>query len=219
MLRRSFHAMGTDMELMLDAPARVDALRAMAEAEREIRRLEGLLSRFDSASELSKLNASGSMRVGPELLELVELALAARARTGGRFDPTVHDALVAAGYDRSFDQLQADLPDGALSAFHHAGAVRVDRSTSSIELEPGVRLDLGRDCQGLRGRPRGRDPRRRRFVPRRCRRRHRAFVAAPGRSACRRPTAHSPSSSSTAPSPRPAATGVAGRATARNNTT
>ena len=31
------------------------------------------------------------------LARVVELALAARTRTGGRFDPTVHDALVEAG--------------------------------------------------------------------------------------------------------------------------
>jgi hypothetical protein len=37
---------------------------------------------------------------------VVELALAARARTGGRFDPTLHDALLSAGYDRSFEELE-----------------------------------------------------------------------------------------------------------------
>jgi hypothetical protein len=42
-------------------------------------------------SRLGALGAQrrGTQRVGPELLEVVDLALAARVRTGGRFDPTV----------------------------------------------------------------------------------------------------------------------------------
>jgi FAD:protein FMN transferase len=143
MLRRRFRSMGTDTELVLDAPPGRDALRALARAERELRRLERLFSRFDPDSQLSQLNRSGAMHVGRELVEVVELAIAARERTGGRFDPTVHDALVAAGYDRSFDQLPQDIVDGAPRAASCGGAVRVNRSTSTIELEPGVRIDLG----------------------------------------------------------------------------
>jgi thiamine biosynthesis lipoprotein len=83
------------------------------------------------------------MQVGPELLEVVELALAARERTSGRFDPTVHDALVLAGYDRSFDLLPADVGGGGRETARCGGAVWVDRSASTIELAPGVHLDLG----------------------------------------------------------------------------
>ena len=63
-------------------------------------------------SELSELNRRGTLPVGPELLEVVDLALAARERTSGRFDPTVHDALVAAGYDRTFEEVSADTRGG-----------------------------------------------------------------------------------------------------------
>jgi thiamine biosynthesis lipoprotein len=145
MLRRAFRAMGTEMELLLDAESNAP----LVVAEEELRRLEGLLSRFLPESELSRLNEAGSLEVGPELLELTELALAARERTGGRFDPTVHDALVAAGYDRSFDLLDpasrrvAD-KDGA----HCGGAVDVDPDAGRIALEPGYRLDLGGIAKG-----------------------------------------------------------------------
>ena len=151
MLRRRFHAMGTDCELFLKARPRPEALRAMAVAQWEVRRLEGIFSRFDSHSELSELNRRGTLRVGPELLEVVDLALAARDRTGGRFDPTVHDALVAAGYDRTFEEVSAEergdnpRPSPALRC---AGSVRVDRRTRSIELDPGIHLDLGGIAKG-----------------------------------------------------------------------
>ena len=148
MLRRRFRAMGTDMELVLDARPGGRAIQALAAAERDLCLLERLLSRFDPASQLSQLNRLGAMRVGPDLLAVVELALAARVDTGGRFDPTVHDALVAAGYDRSFEQLPAERPDRAPETAVCGGAVRVDRNASTIELDPGVRLDLGGIAKG-----------------------------------------------------------------------
>jgi thiamine biosynthesis lipoprotein len=152
MLRRSFRAMGTDCTLFLKTQPRPAALRAMTEAERDVRRLETIFSRFDPDSELSELNRRGTLPVGPELLEVVDLALAARERTSGRFDPTVHDALVAAGYDRTFDEVSAhDLgrgDPGASSNLRCGGSVRVDRETRSIQLDPGVHLDLGGIAKG-----------------------------------------------------------------------
>jgi thiamine biosynthesis lipoprotein len=148
MLRRRFRAMGTDMELMLVARPGARAIHALAAAERELRLLESLLSRFDPASQLSQLNRQGAMRAGPDLLAVVQLALAAREQTGGRFYPTEHDALVAAGYDRSFEQLPAERPDRAPETAVCGGAVRVDRNASTIELDPGVRLDLGGIAKG-----------------------------------------------------------------------
>jgi len=134
---RRFRAMGTDVELLVDAAEAEDALD---EAEAEFHRLESLLSRFRPDSELSRLNEAGTIEAGPELRELVALALDARERTEGRFDPTVHGALVAAGYDRSFELVA---PDGRATVAPAAcgGAIRIDGTR--IDLGPGVRLDLG----------------------------------------------------------------------------
>lgn len=148
MLRRRFEAMGTRIELILDATPSVLALQALAAAESDVRRLERLLSRFDPHSELSRLNARGTIVVGPELLDVTELALAARERTGGRFDPTVHDALVAAGYDRTFARVAMKSSAPPPAPGRCGGSVRVHRETSTIELEPGVRLDLGGIAKG-----------------------------------------------------------------------
>jgi thiamine biosynthesis lipoprotein len=137
MRRWTFKAMGTDIELLVRAQGPEAELE---EAKAEFHRLEALLTRFDPTSELSQLNADGSIQAGPELREVVELALAGRAETGGRFDPTVHDALVEAGYDCTFDELPADGPAPAAGT-PCGGGVRV--SGSRIELDEGVRLDLG----------------------------------------------------------------------------
>ena len=71
---------------------------------------------------------------------MVELALAARERTGGRFDPTIHDALVGAGYDRTFDELESRHRRRRDAAACGGGVTVTGRR---IELEPGVKLDLG----------------------------------------------------------------------------
>lgn len=134
---RSFRAMGTDIALYVDAAMRDGALAA---AEAEFHRLESILSRFRPDSELSRLNADGGIDAGPDLLRVVALALDARERTAGRFDPTVHDALVAAGYDRTFDQVARD---GAKigAAVPAGGGVRIDGTR--ISLDRGVHVDLG----------------------------------------------------------------------------
>jgi thiamine biosynthesis lipoprotein len=147
MLRRRFPAMGTEVELVLAAPESPNAFAVLAAAEADVRRLELLLSRFDPESQLSRLNRRRSLVVLPELLELVQLALAARDRTNGRFDPTVHDAVVAAGYDRTFDELPRGGAGRAAGA-RCGGGVHVDVANSTIELEPGVSLDLGGIAKG-----------------------------------------------------------------------
>ncbi|MBM3678466.1 MAG: FAD:protein FMN transferase [Actinobacteria bacterium] len=144
----SFEAMGTTFELLLDVENGIDVSPSFNAVEREVRRLERILSRFDEGSELSRLNRAGTLEVGPELVEIVGRALAARTETDGRFDPTVHDALVAAGYDRPFAEIPADQPATGADSCACGGAVRVDVASGRVDLEPGVRLDLGAIAKG-----------------------------------------------------------------------
>jgi FAD:protein FMN transferase len=72
---------------------------------------------------------------------VLELALDAREATGGRFDPTIHDALVEAGYDRTFAEVPAALACDTVSRARGGG--RIDLDGSRVTLAPGVRVDLG----------------------------------------------------------------------------
>ena len=142
MILRSFRAMGTDVELLLDAEAGERAERALDRAEAEFEDLEQVLSRFRPDSELSRLNRDGrSSAASPDLVRVVELALAAREATDGLFDPTVHDALVAAGYDRTFEEVPTEADAVSHQGAACGGVVHVDGLT--IELGSGTRLDLG----------------------------------------------------------------------------
>ncbi len=143
MLKRTFRAMGTDIELLLDAEPGERAEGALDRAEAEFERLEQVMSRFRDDSELSRLNRDGMITgASPDLACVVGMALEARETTAGRFDPTVHDAVVAAGYDRTFDDVAPDAPEGAVVEQPRCGG-QVLIHGSTIELQPGFRLDLG----------------------------------------------------------------------------
>ncbi len=147
MEHRRFRAMGTEIEFFVDADGASVALDA---AEAECHRLEALLSRFRPDSELSRLNALGELDVGPDLRCVLALALEARTRTRGRFDPTLHDELVAAGYDRTFELIAAD-DDGAELRVRgqrtSSRAAGVVVSGERVRLD-GVRIDLGGIAKG-----------------------------------------------------------------------
>jgi thiamine biosynthesis lipoprotein len=136
----AFRAMGTDVGLFVRSSngGTPDAFEAV---EAEFERLEQIMSRFRPDSELSRLNHAGTGEVSAELAHVIELALAARERTAGRFDPCVHDALVAAGYDRTFTDVAPDGSDTARIAPTCGRGVSV--TGRRVELENGAKLDLG----------------------------------------------------------------------------
>ncbi len=139
--------------------------RALADqGEATVRQLEALWSRFRPDSELMMLNEHGGSTFGvsPDTFAVVGFALDAWRVTDGLFDPTLLDALIDAGYDRSFDQLMSvrsagpelagpdasgrvalgaeSAPVGQVAA---PSEIRFDHETFSITLPAGLRLDLG----------------------------------------------------------------------------
>jgi len=149
MTRRRFRAMNTDVEILIDARPSPAVERLCDLAESEFSRYEQTFSRFREDSELSRLNQAGRVQPSPQLAEVIRLALAARDQTGGRFDPTVHDALVAAGYDTSFEHVGRTRGPGVASTGTRCGGeVVIDTVSGEIALEHGVRLDLGGIAKG-----------------------------------------------------------------------
>jgi thiamine biosynthesis lipoprotein len=147
-VRRELGAMGVTVELLL-AHVDADGSALLDEAEEELDRLEHVFSRFLPDSELSALNRAGALDASGELFEVVSLAVAARERSGGRFDPTVHAAVAAAGYDRTFEEVARESPATARPAGARCGGrIRLDPSRRRIELEDGFLLDLGGIAKG-----------------------------------------------------------------------
>lgn len=110
--------------------------------------LEKRWSRFLPDSELSQLNdhAGAPVFVSPETFAVLSLAVDAWRATGGRFDPTLLDALQGVGYDATFDDMTkrppvevADVvsnPDGLNS-------VALDARSFMVHAPAGLHFDLG----------------------------------------------------------------------------
>jgi FAD:protein FMN transferase len=150
--RHTFTAMGTECALVVSAGPSdaARARRAIGAALTELAAAERALSRFDAASGLSALNAANGRwtAVDERLFSAVAAAVEARAKTGGRFDPTILPALVAAGYDTTFDRLSPRDP-GSISGWRPATQIDLDRAGRRIRLAPGAAIDLGGIGKGL----------------------------------------------------------------------
>ena len=153
-----FRAMSCEMAAWVAATDAAIARERLAAAQRFIETVEAHLSRFRPQSELSRLNARAGqeVRVSPLLWEVLEWALEAAHRTAGVYDPTVLDALEAAGYDRSFDERRTTSDERhsverTLQTPHQPSAwqaIRLNPHARSVTLPPGVRLDLGGVAKG-----------------------------------------------------------------------
>lgn len=146
LFRTEWRAVGTTCAAAVSAGPgdEAGAHAALAAAQEEVAACERELSRFDRASDLSRLNAAGGRwtPVGRRLLEALRLALDAREDTGGRFDPTVLPALAAAGYDRSFELLE-ERPAATADGWRAGTAIELDERGGRARLEPGSAVDLG----------------------------------------------------------------------------
>src|SRR5436305_8153941 len=95
--------MGTHVQLMACGVGP----SALHDARRVIADLEARWSRFLPTSEVSRINANAGRWtvVSPDTFRLVEAAVMSWRITNGRFDPTILQAMVAAGYDRTFAEV------------------------------------------------------------------------------------------------------------------
>jgi thiamine biosynthesis lipoprotein len=135
-----------------------DAAAAVAHARRRLLRWHARFTRFDPASELSRLNADprGAVPVSPTLAELARVAVAAAEMTGGLVDATLVGALERAGY---WADIPAPLPlplalrlaPPRAPAAGHPGAPwrRLTVAGDVIARPPGVALDSGGLAKGL----------------------------------------------------------------------
>ncbi|MBI4671336.1 MAG: FAD:protein FMN transferase [Chloroflexi bacterium] len=146
-----FRAMGCEIFCALDtnhprATERLERVPAMFEA------WEQTLSRFRPTSELSQLNArSGqNVRVSETLWRVLKLARRAAELSDGLVVPTLLDALLAAGYDRSFDVL--GVPNSSATAtllvLTRANTWELNDMTHTVTLTPGTHLDLNGVAKG-----------------------------------------------------------------------
>lgn len=149
--RLNFRAMGCDILLILDrdsdsAPEALKGVPAWFEA------WEQTLSRFRADSELSRVNQTFDqpVPVSDVFWDVYEASVWAERFTHGLVTPTVHDAMLEAGYDKSFDALSRYQQQGGSSSVkvHPLSVVIADEITRTVCLPRGVHLDFGGVAKG-----------------------------------------------------------------------
>lgn len=129
----TFGAMHTRVELLAVGLGEEQGRGLMAEAEREVKRLERLFNRFDSRSPLAVVNMTAigqSVKVDDELFMALELCEVFRRATAGYFDVTAAD-------------------DGVEAVSGGSGGYALDGKEHSVRiLREGARIDLGGFAKG-----------------------------------------------------------------------
>ena len=142
----SRRALGTNVHLMAVRgsihPA--DARTALEDAFAEVQRVDGLMSLFDPASELCRLNAAPvnqPIKVDPELMEAIRLAQQFTQSTAGAFDPTARPLFALwkqAGKDNRLPS-----PQAILAARSHCGWDKFVLGDDTVtRLDPASQIDL-----------------------------------------------------------------------------
>jgi FAD:protein FMN transferase len=138
-------AMGQPVHLQLFAASEEVGYQAAQSALAELRRVEGVLSRFDPASDLSDLNrraGRGRARVTADLVEVVRASTRFQQLTQGSFNPAVEPLMRAWGFhaSRSVEPSPAELKE----ALREVRAARILVAGDRVGLEGReTQLDLG----------------------------------------------------------------------------
>ncbi|MFD3932474.1 FAD:protein FMN transferase [Streptomyces sp. NPDC058614] len=140
-----WRALGTSVRLVTTDPALLDSCNLLL--ARHLAEVDATCSRFRQDSELAALDGTDGrpVKVSPLLAEALAVALRAAEATDGAVDPTVGSAMNALGYDRDFQLIQEDGRPVRLTVRPVPGwrLVTLDRTTGTVTVPAGVRLDLG----------------------------------------------------------------------------
>jgi thiamine biosynthesis lipoprotein len=154
----SFEAIGSIATVASTVAGELAAAVEVVEAE--VSAIDRTASRFRADSEIERLNARAgeTVTVSPLLLEAIRVALRAAQATDGAVDPTLGAALIRAGYDRDWRELEPPSPiapgppSPRVLALRHEPAwrlIELDLEARTVRVPNGVRLDLGATAKAL----------------------------------------------------------------------
>lgn len=147
-----FKAMGCRMVAIVDSSA-PQVPELLQQVPVWFEEWEAALSRFRPESELNRLNRSAgwTFQVSQTMWDVFQSAVEAENASGGLVRAAVLDALVTAGYDRSFDMISPEriaAPVGVWGAVGSLAEVGVDENARTICLPADMQLDFGGVAKG-----------------------------------------------------------------------
>ncbi len=123
--------------------------RAAGIAFDEIKRIEGLMSKYKEDSEISQLNKRGRIKAGPDVIYLIKKAKEMWVLSGGAFDITVGPFMDLWGFsDRKYSVPSPARIEAALKITGFDKVI-VNEADNSIRFKvPGMKIDLGALAKG-----------------------------------------------------------------------
>ena len=138
--------MGTVVETVVMAKDAASARTGIDAAYNEMSRLSAMMNHYDAGSVVTAINESAgarSIRVPPELLEVLSMAQAVSGRTGGAFDVTV-GALRGWRFRPGEERLPPAKEIAAQRALVDYRQLMIDaRQSTAFLARSGMRIDLG----------------------------------------------------------------------------
>ena len=138
-------AMDTYMTLRVWGPEAVAALEA---AEREVHRLDELLSVSVEDSEIHRVNSGETVALSEDTAALVEWALKLSEETDGAFDVTIFPLMEAWGFPSGNYKVLSESERTELLRGVGSQHVHYDGENKTLSLDEGTRIDLGGIAKG-----------------------------------------------------------------------
>lgn len=124
------------------------ASSALDEAEREITRLENLLSAEISDSEVYTVNKNGSVILSEDTADIVEASIELYHSTQGAFDITIYPLMKAWGFTSGNYQVPQKKQIQSLVKKVDTSKMEYDKEERFLSLPEGVEIDLGGIAKG-----------------------------------------------------------------------
>ncbi len=143
--------MGTDITITVVAPSAEEGEAAIDAGMAELRRLDAMMSLYKDESEITKVNlAAGKspVKVSPEMIEIVQEAVAVSTLSGGVFDITIGPLVVLWQMRLKEGKVPTDDEIARVRPLVNYKNIVVDKKASTIFLKKaGMIMDLG----GMKG--------------------------------------------------------------------
>lgn len=145
-LSKEVYAMDTYMTLSAYGD---NAEKALDESEKEIKRIDAMLSTGDPESEISRLNKAGKLRVSDETFELVRRAVEIGETADGVFDISIYPVMREWGFtDKNYKVPTDEALKAALDRVD-ASKIELNEETKTVSfVEDGMEIDLGGIAKG-----------------------------------------------------------------------
>lgn len=143
---KEFFAMDTYMEV--DAYGN-NGEKAVAKAEKEVNKLDSILSTGKSTSEISKLNKNKKQVVSADTMSLIKESVKISKETNSAFNPTIYPLMELWGFTTKNYYVPKDNEIKPLLNYMDINNIKIDESKNEVSFkDSNMKIDLGAIAKG-----------------------------------------------------------------------